>query len=122
LSSPITDNRFSRRLPSITLETVLEWPVFDDCEFPRHFHLLDSLDKDTHRKGAQISVDLDLQQTDRLLRAFLDDVHIFNPTLEEEEVREYVNVVRLNGIGWDAKSCLLVTAHGSFRRAQLTFE
>ncbi|KAJ5132910.1 hypothetical protein N7448_007068 [Penicillium atrosanguineum] len=115
LSSPGTAERNPRKLPFITVETVLEWPVFDDCGFPRHFHLLNSLEENTHTRGPHISVDLGLHETDRLLRAFFDHVHIFNPTLEEEEVEEYVNTIRLNGIGWDAISCLLllIYAHGS---------
>lgn len=120
LSSPGTDERTSRKLPFITIETVLEWPVFDDCEFPRHFHLLDSLEEVSHTRGPLISVDLDLHETDRLIRAFFDYVHIFNPTLEEEEVGEYVNFIRLNGIGWDAISCLLVIALHPDIRAKLT--
>jgi hypothetical protein len=72
--------------------------------------LLDSLEENTPQRGPPISVDFELHETDSLLRGFFDHVHIFNPTLEEEDVREYVNIVRLNGIGWDAMSCLLVIA------------
>lgn len=83
--------------------------MFDDCNFSRHFHLLDAFEENAHDRATPISVDFDLYKTDSLLREFFDNVHIFNPTLEEEEVREYVNIARLNGIGWDAMSCLLVT-------------
>ena len=35
-----------------------------------------------------------------------DNVHVFNPILEEDEVHGYVKTIRFQGIGWDAVSCL----------------
>lgn len=116
LSSAATGQRTQRKLPLINIEAVLEWPVFDDCDFNRKVHLLNSPEENIHQAGLPISVDVDLHVADNLLRRFFDDVHIFNPTLEEEDVREYVNIVRLNGITWDAMSCLLVTTPSPFGR------
>jgi hypothetical protein len=107
-------------LPFITIEAALEWPVFDDHDFSHKVHLLNPPENNTHLAGLPVSVDVDFHEAEGLLRRFFDDVHIFNPTLEEEDVREYVNIVRLNGIGWDAMSCLLVISHSPFRRARLT--
>jgi hypothetical protein len=45
-----------------------------------------------------------------LFQQFLDHVHIFNPVLEESKVNEYMRYARFNGLGWDAQSCLLVSA------------
>jgi hypothetical protein len=120
LSSAATGQRTQRKLPLITVEAVLEWPVFDDRDINRKVHLLSPPEENIHQPGLPISVDVDFHEADGLLRKFFDDVHIFNPTLEEEDVREYVNIVRLNGIGWDAMSCLLVTTPFPFGRARLT--
>lgn len=93
----------------INIEEVLKWPVFDN-QIDQRICLLSRPDEDEAQPELPISVDLDLQAADSLLRRFFDDVHIFNPTLKEEEVREYVKMVRFNGIGWDAISCLLVSS------------
>jgi hypothetical protein len=83
--------------------------VFDN-QIDQRICLLSRPDEDKVQPELPISVDLDLQAADSLLRRFFDDVHIFNPTLKEEDVREYVKMVRFNGIGWDATSCLLVSS------------
>ncbi|KAJ5889302.1 hypothetical protein N7504_010112 [Penicillium tannophilum] len=97
------------------IDEVLKWPVFDDQNFDQQFRLLSLPEEDNCQPELPMSVDLDFHAADHLLRSFFDDVHIFNPTLKEEDVREYVKLVQFNGIGWDATSCLLllIYAHGS---------
>ncbi|KAJ5816220.1 hypothetical protein N7447_008453 [Penicillium robsamsonii] len=99
----------------INIGEVLKWPVFDNHEFETRFHLLSPSDGNNIQPDLQFSVDLDLHAADHLVRSFFDNVHIFNPTLEEEDINEYMATVRLNGIGWDAMSCLLllIYANGS---------
>lgn len=95
------------------IDEVLKWPVFDDQNFDQQFRLLSLPEEDNCQPELPMSVDLDFHAADHLLRSFFDDVHIFNPTLKEEDVREYVKLVQFNGIGWDATSCLLVNSTSS---------
>lgn len=45
-----------------------------------------------------------------LVARFMDNVFIYNPVLEEAKIHRYMRDARFNGIGWDAQSCLLVSA------------
>lgn len=103
----------------INIAEVLKWPVFDDHEFDPRLDLLSPSDENTIKPDLQISIDLDLHAADHLVRSFFDNVHIFNPTLKEEDINEYVRSVRLNGIGWDAMSCLLVSDLNLFSSSKL---
>lgn len=102
----------------INVESVLSWPVFDGLVSSPRLNPISPLEDDKpspDTAAIPVSVDFELRAGDGLLRRFLDHVHIFNPILEEEEVKEYMRMVRFNGIGWDARSCLLllICAHGS---------
>ncbi|CAI7633554.1 unnamed protein product [Penicillium manginii] len=99
----------------INIEEVLKWPVFEDHNFDPRLYQLSPSDEKTIQPDLKIAVDLDLRVADHLVRSFFDNVHIFNPTLKEEDINEYVRSVQLNGIGWDAMSCLLllIYANGS---------
>lgn len=110
IGSSVIDKQIEWKPSFINIEEVLKWPVFDNLNFDRRLYLLSQPEEDKAQPGLPISVDLDLQAADSLLRRFFDDVHIFNPTLKEEDVREYVKIVRFNGISWDATSCLLVSS------------
>lgn len=98
--------------PLVSIEAVLQWPPFSEHGFPSRLY-------PTPRAGdgklpsdsttGRVSVDMDLPEAEAVLRRFFDNVHIFNPILEEEEVRDYIKRVRFEGIGWDAVSCLVVT-------------
>ncbi|KAJ5787301.1 hypothetical protein N7457_002291 [Penicillium paradoxum] len=106
--SPVEIDHQTQWKPSfINIEEVLKWPVFDEQEIAQRLHLLSLSEEETFQPDLPISVDLDLYAADHLVRTFFNDVHIFNPTLKEENIRECMEVVRLNGIGWDAMSCLL---------------
>jgi hypothetical protein len=98
------------------IDEVLKWPVFGDQNFGQQFRLLSLPEEDKCQPELPMSVDLDFHAAGHLLRSFFDDVHIFNPTLREEDVREYVKLVQFNGIGWDATSCLLVGSTSSSQR------
>ncbi|OQD98654.1 hypothetical protein PENVUL_c069G01832 [Penicillium vulpinum] len=113
--SPVIDQETEWKPSFINIEEVLKWPVFDDQEFEPRLYLISSSEENIIQPELPISFDLDLHAADHLVRTFFDNVHIFNPTLKEEDISEYVKTVRLNGIGWDAKSCLLllIYANGS---------
>jgi hypothetical protein len=117
LSNPKTPAAASLERPSewrpsyINIETVLTWPVFDDQNFKERADLRSLLRSDKSRPAAPtlpIPADFGLYAAGQLLQQFLDNVHIFNPILEETKVREYMRAASFNGLGWDAQSCLLV--------------
>jgi hypothetical protein len=58
---------------------------------------------------------LDLSLFPGFLDAFFRNVHVLNPMLDEQQVRAQLTNSLLNGIGWDAASCLLllVLANGA---------
>ena len=96
----------------ISIETVLTWPVFEDQKFNERVDLRALLQSNKSRPAAPtlpIAADFGLYAADQLLQQFLDNVHIFNPILEQTKVREYMRAASFNGLGWDAQSCLLVT-------------
>ncbi|KAJ5747659.1 uncharacterized protein N7511_009355 [Penicillium nucicola] len=115
IGSSVIDQQAQWKPSFINIDEVLKWPVFENHSFDQRLYSLSQSEEDRVQSELPISVDLDLQEADILLRNFFDDVHIFNPTLREEDVAEYVKIVRYNGIGWDATSCLLllIYAHGS---------
>lgn len=114
IGSSVVDQQSQRKPSFINIEEVLKWPVFDNQNFDQQLHLLSRPEEAKSQSELPISVDVDLQAADIFLQRFFDDVHIFNPTLKEEDVGEYVKIVRYNGIGWDATSCLLVGSLLSF--------
>ncbi|KAJ5320225.1 hypothetical protein N7508_000508 [Penicillium antarcticum] len=120
IGSSVIDQKAQWKPSFINIDEVLKWPVFENQNFDQRLHSLSQSEEDKVQSELPISVDLDLHEADILLRNFFDDVHIFNPTLKEEDVAEYVKIVRYNGIGWDATSCLLefLQAESYFLAAQ----
>lgn len=103
---------------NITVEGVLAWPVFSS-EFEDHTDLkslLQDHDRAFPLPAATLSVvDFEAFDGDRLVRNFFDNAHVFNPVLEEGKIHDYIREARFSGLGWDAKSCLLVSA-GNIRK------
>ncbi|CRG91074.1 hypothetical protein PISL3812_08122 [Talaromyces islandicus] len=100
----------------INLDAVLQWPTFEDYDFgSRLVPISPIVDKNAYSDPTTLpmSVDIDIPTSEILLESFFSNVHIFNPILEEEAIRDYAK--HLNGIGWDAMSCLLllIYAHGA---------
>jgi hypothetical protein len=62
-------------------------------------------------RGGSGLISLELENCSQLLDRFFSRVHIKNPVLDEEEVRQWAKEVAFHGIGWNAQSCLVV---GSF--------
>jgi hypothetical protein len=105
----------------INIEAVLSWPIFEGQDFDRRLDLK-SLLQDNHEYGDSYSMsaapDLEDCEANQLLQQFLDNVHIFNPVLEEAKVKDYVRNARFKGIFWDAQSCLLVSYEDILRRSK----
>ena len=111
LASPSLE-RTSDSLPCyINIEAVLSWPVFEDHNLGQRLDLKSLLQAEHH--GVEASPmsngpEFESRETGQLLQRFLDNVHIFNPILEENKVREYMRNASFNGLAWDAQSCLLL--------------
>ncbi|KAI5456701.1 hypothetical protein BGZ63DRAFT_396019 [Mariannaea sp. PMI_226] len=104
--------------PMVSIEAVLQWPPFGENAFPPRLYPTPRADnaKPTSDQATwRLSVDLDLPAAEAVIQSYFNNVHIYNPILEEEEVQNYIKMVRFEGIGWDAVSCLvlLIYAHGT---------
>jgi hypothetical protein len=95
----------------INIESVLSWTVFDQGVDQRLDlkSLLHADNESADPSPMSVAPDFDLYGADQLFQQFLENVHIFNPILEEAKVKEYMRDARFNGLGWDTKSCLLVS-------------
>lgn len=110
------------RASYINIETVLTWPVFVDLNFTERPDLRSLLRSDKSHvvlPTLPFPAGFGLYAPRQLLQKFLDNVHIFNPILEETTVREYM-LASLNGFGWDAQSCLMVTKPPIISAGQLS--
>ena len=97
---------------NITVEGVLSWSVFN-LEFENHVDLKSLLrggydSSALSPRGTLSIVDFDTFDGSRLIRNYFDNVHVFNPVLDENKIQGYMRDARFNGLGWDAQSCLLV--------------
>ncbi|KFY78020.1 hypothetical protein V499_02732 [Pseudogymnoascus sp. VKM F-103] len=117
LSTPIAAQPLSLERPAdwrpsyIHIETVLSWSVFVDLDFTERPNLRSLLRSDKSHATVPIlpiPADFGLHTARQLLQKFLDNVHIFNPILEETIVREYMLATSLNGLRRDAQSCLML--------------
>lgn len=98
--------------PLVGIEAVLQWPSFGEHGFCSRLYPTPLSDGETHRSDPstwRVPVGMELPASDGVLRGFFDNIHIFNPILEEEDVQNYINTVQFEGIGWDGMSCLVVT-------------
>jgi hypothetical protein len=111
LGSPSLE-RTADTLPCyINIEAVLSWPIFEDQNLDQRLDLKSLLQTShDYSEAPQMFVDASFENraTGQLLQRFLDNVHIFNPVLEETKVREYMRNASFNGLGWDSQSCLLL--------------
>lgn len=116
-SGSYIDSRSSRETVPLlnTVEHILRWPVFGN-QFDNHDGLVQLLRRSAQWKPAKsANFDLDTDTCKQLLQRCLEHVLSKNPVLEEQFLRQTLNNVCINGIGWDAESCLalLVCALGS---------
>ncbi|CAK7210466.1 Zcf27p [Sporothrix bragantina] len=107
--------------PQVSIDAVLQWAPFkdegfktrmfptqrnDDSQSPNVNGHTNGCTNGHANAGWRSAIDLDLPAADAVLRSFFDNVHVFNPILEEDDVQDYVKMIRFQGIGWDAVSCL----------------
>lgn len=97
----------------VNVESMLQWPVFDNQNIDQRANLK-CLFHPIHEENGQLQwspsdPDLQTEEVDEALRSFFDHVHIFNPIFEEGNLTEQLQHVRLNGLGWDPESCLIVS-------------
>lgn len=114
---PTTDidwiNSFEVRY--VNREVILNWPVWKAADLhpssqdspPAIFPGIDSVSRPL------LVSDVDVQDASRLLGIFLSIYHIFNPVLDIPTIEEHVKSTSLNGFGWDAGSCLVVSPPSS---------
>lgn len=98
-----------------TVEHILKWPVFGS-RFKEHAELVQLLRTSAPLTSSRIAnFDLDTDTCKQLLHRCIEHVLSKNPVLEEDFLRNTMNSVCVNGIGWDVESCLvlLVCALGS---------
>ena len=60
---------------------------------------------------SQSRMSAELGSCSHLLDNFFDRIHIKNPILDEKEVRQWAREISFNGIGWEGRSCLVVSEH-----------
>jgi hypothetical protein len=118
--SPILGTTVDTFPYNITVEGVLSWSVWH-LDFEDHVDLKSllrsSYDNNAASPRATLSI-IDFEAFDggRLIRNYFDNVHVFNPVLDESKVQGYMRDARFGGLGWDAQSCLLVCWCGDGRR------
>jgi hypothetical protein len=110
--SPILGTTIDTFPYNITIEGVLSWSVFHR-DFEDHVDLKTLLrggyDGDAVSPRRTLSImDFELFDGSRLVRNYFDNVHVFNPVLDENKIQGYMRDARFRGLGWDAQSCLLV--------------
>lgn len=79
-------------------------------EFRPRRPLLDLLRTPEHSPGQRslFATDLNIKEAMELLNLFLTHFHIYNPVLDIVKIEEQIRCTALNGLDWDAQSCLLV--------------
>lgn len=101
-----------------TVESVLRWPIFEG-QYGSCLNLRDLMTNPTSGgfeylspqssgKG-QSRMSVEVESCSRLVDNFFSRVHIKNPVLDEKEIRQWAREISFNGIGWDGRSCLVVS-------------
>jgi hypothetical protein len=114
--SPPPDLHFGADLSTVTIETVLAWDVFQgrfDAQLDirsvlKNYEMPPSPMTSPVGEAIPLINSLELGSCNRLLDSFLGRVHIANPILDVDLIRGYVHHACLNGVSWDAQSCLVV--------------
>lgn len=102
------DSLSPRYYPNI--EYMFSWLVFQDQGLDERLDLKTLLQSEYCNTGvASIPSDFEHDDAGKLLDLFFENVHIYNPILEVSKVRQYLKDAQLNGLGWKAQSCLLVS-------------
>ncbi|KUJ09905.1 uncharacterized protein LY89DRAFT_596884 [Mollisia scopiformis] len=96
----------------VNVESMLQWPVFENQNIDQRanlkclFHPMGEINREL--QWSPSDPDLQTEEVDNALHSFFDHVHIFNPIFEEMKLTEQLQNVRLNGLGWNPESCLIL--------------
>ena len=112
-----------------TVESVLSWPIFDG-QYNSSLNLtdlmtspssgnLDYLSPQSSGKSHPL-MGVELESCSNLLDNFFSRIHIKNPILDEKEIGQWAREISFNGIGWDSRSCLVVS--GLSQGSYISFE
>lgn len=95
----------------MNVESVLSWPVLGVESVDRRQELLSLLRmRDTNKDvRPRLAADVSSKEASELLQLFLTHFHIYNPVLDVPKIQEHMRYTVLNGLEWDAQSCLLVS-------------
>lgn len=111
LNSPSLERTKDPTPCHMNIEGILSWTVFDDLNPNLDLKSLLNSPEDGPQGGLFMATEIDEHFAEETLVArFMDNVFIYNPVLEEAKIHRYMRDARFNGIGWDAQSCLLVSA------------
>jgi hypothetical protein len=110
---PALERTESSTFYHINVETILAWPVFQCDNLSQKQDIKALLQSASDPEPLPLSASLDFENGDarHLLQKFMQHVHIYNPVLEADKIEEYMRDALFNGLGWDAKSCLLVSSY-----------
>lgn len=113
-------HHLDRHLQRGNFHQVLEWDIWQPHQTPPAYHAgHDEPGAEspsfTRVQAAASNLNLDLSLFTSYLDAFFRNVHVLNPVLDEQLVRAQLTNLLLNGVSWDAASCLLllVVANGA---------
>jgi hypothetical protein len=109
----------SEKTSFFTVEGVLAWPIFQEqyrsclnlrdlMQAPHSATVMEHLSPQSMGKGPSLMT-FELDSCSTRLDHFFSRVHIKNPVLDEHEIRRWAREISFNGIGWDARSCLVVS-------------
>lgn len=117
--SPVSDPPGGNDFSTFTIETVLSWPVFQNrfdsrLDLKALLHRIPEPADETLTLQTESFIVKDLRSDacTRLLNSFLEHVHPANPILDISVLCQYFNDACVNGIGWTAESCLVVSLAG----------
>jgi hypothetical protein len=101
-----------------TVESVLSWPIFEG-QYKSSLNLRDLMTSPSSGNLDYLSpqfsgksqplMGVELESCSNLLDNFFSRIHIKNPILDEKEIRQWAREISFNGIGWDSRSCLVVS-------------
>jgi hypothetical protein len=122
--STVIEEPLHEKTSFFTVEGVLAWPIFQEqyrsclnirdlMQAPHAATGMEHLSPQSMGKGPSLMM-FELDSCSTHLDHFFSRVHIKNPVLNEQEIRRWAREISFNGIGWDARSCLVVSLFPPF--------
>lgn len=95
-------------LINVRLEAVLLWEPVRRYIDLTSFRVVSQVPDPQLMASRDFFNEFDMTTCNALLESFWRGVHSKNPILSKDEIRRFMCYVCLNGISWDAQSCLVV--------------